>query len=152
MTLNEFLTKAGALLGLAEKSLPDTDALHGKLTEVEAALETAKAEISRLSAQIAELNDKAKSVEEAHRAEIERISQEHAKALDEKSKEVEAITSTVEERAAKRALEITASQGQPPIADTPADSNGKANSEVFGLAKVIAAFKAEQDRTQTLNR
>lgn len=124
MTLNEFLTKAGQLLGLAEKNLT----AEGQLTQARADLDTAKTSIASLSAE----NESLKSQLATAQAETTAAKAE----VDAKEKDVEA-------RASRKALEITASQGQPPAPATPA-----ASQQASGIVDQLQAINDPVERAE----
>lgn len=129
MTLNEFLAKAGNLLGLAEKNLN----AETQLTQAQADLATAKTTIASLGTEIAGL-----------KAEVETCKA----AVTAAQAEVAAKEADVEARASAKALEITASQGQPPAPSTPATAQAGSLVEQFQAiedpVKRAAFFKANR--------
>lgn len=146
MTLNEFLGKAGQLIGLAEKNLTTEQSLvavqaeNATLKEKVLSLETISGELSGAKADLVT----AKASISSLTTRAEKAESDLKVASDKLANPGEQINVA----ASRKALEITAGQGQPALNATPstASTGGKAVSRAdFAAMKptdAVAFFKA----------
>ena len=131
------LEQIANLIGMSAKPTPPAPVnFEAKATELETQLSARVKELSEATAKITELTaalEKAKT----EFAEKETALAEKEKAIDEK----------VEKLASAKALSIAQSQGIAPIPQTPAANPAApaAKTELKGLDRVIAAFKAQTE-------
>lgn len=132
MTLNDFLAKAGNLLGMAEKAAPDLAAFQSKVSGLETELTAARASIADLEAKLQSRTSEVATLTASLEAEKEK-----SKAFDVK----------VESAASQKALEITAAQGQAPVISIPQSKPGQEQKkEVKGFERFQSACKVEQTK------
>lgn len=153
MTLNEFLTKAGQLLGLAEKNLTAEQQLGASQTEVsnlkaqlsqkDTEIASAQASVKVKDGEIVDLKNQlaAKDAElKAKDAELNVAKQELKAAQEQLANPSQQIKAA----AAREAQKITAAQGQPPIASQPASPvGGDKKTELTGRDRMIASMRVE---------
>jgi septal ring factor EnvC (AmiA/AmiB activator) len=133
MTLNEFLTKAGNLLGLAEKNLTaesDLTKARADLASKTSELEQSNAQVVTLTADLAARTTELASTKATLIAAQSEVTTLKATIADPKGE--------IEKRASAKALEITAGQGQPPVGVTAASSPGATSSGDALIAQMEA--------------
>jgi hypothetical protein len=123
MTLNEFLTKAGNLLGLAEKNLTaesDLTKCRADLAAKISELEQSNAQVVTLTTDLAARTTELASTKATLIAAQAEVTTLKATIADPKGE--------IEKRASAKALEITAGQGQPPVGVTSTTAPGATSS------------------------
>lgn len=143
MTLQEFLSRAGELFGLVEKSEQSLGTLRKDL-------EAANTKITTLESEKADLVKQLEDLKGQHTQDLDRVTGEHvaelAKLKDEHKASLEAKDKEVQGKASAKALEITQQQGQPAPLPVPPEKGGKAQetAEPSGYQRVVENFKRKQ--------
>lgn len=133
---NEEIVKLESEVTRVESLVAERDATltaaQSRITELESKVGTVSPDVSKLQNELAET----KTLSSSQAAEI----------LNLKS-EVQATKASAEKLAASKALDIVASQGVPPVANTPTQTPGapakKGFEHLHGLERAIAAHRAE---------
>lgn len=115
------------------------ESLQGQLTAANQSISDLNAQVTALKADLASKEKSLAAVESELKAAQEKLANSGEQ---------------IKQAASLKAAEITGAQGQPPVvvpvAETPAQSSAKTEN-LFGIARVIAAFKAESLSKQTKN-
>lgn len=134
---DSFVAGLKGLVGMTENA--DLAAAQKNVTELSAKIET-------LNADLKAANEKATKAETELKASGETINKLQT--------ELAAVPAKIEAEGSKKAQQIMAGLGQPPIASAPAANPAEGQpkiSELKGLAKVEAAFKAQSAAKANLN-
>lgn len=129
-----------SILGKQDKALVALDSIQAELAASKSALSDRDATISKLTSDLAVANAQLATLN-ADKSALEAAISKHAEELAAKDAEVD-------KRAAAKALEVTAKQGQPPVAlgaapQNPAQPQAPAETKLTGLARVAAAINKE---------
>lgn len=150
MTLNEFLQRAGQLIGLAEKGVTTSPDQAARITDLEKQVSDSKARETQSATRITSLEadlstSKQFSIDiaaqlESQRGKISTLETE----LTGAKQAVTEFDVKVEKAASAKAAQITGAQGQSPIVDPPKTKSATASpNEPKGLNRVIAAFEKQ---------